>query len=156
MEDADQDHEEENGVDTEPAIDTDASGKYFDYVSYIRLINTTDADPALVHDQFYTDVPLTGYPPPDPVHGLARETHDLTVDTSQDLMMQGTEAQLRVSPEPHDVASDASSNVATEERHNRKRTPSQTSSEGKPAAKKLKRIKGVFHPQRIRLACSVA
>lgn len=43
MEDADRDHGKENGVDTGLAIDADASGKYWDYVSYMRYINTADA-----------------------------------------------------------------------------------------------------------------
>ncbi|KAF3050151.1 hypothetical protein E8E11_010269 [Didymella keratinophila] len=143
MEDAQQYSEEENGVGPNPAVDGAAPGKYFDYVYHIWHINTMDADPAAVHDQFYTDVPPQHFPHSEPTIGSSRETHDPNESEMQELRAQGTDALPRVSPKPNDVASV----VATEERSNRKRSPSQTSSDDEPAAKKYKRVKGVFHPK---------
>lgn len=147
IQNAQQYHEEEDNVDPGSAADAAASGKYFDYVSYIRRINTTDVDSAAVHDQFYTRVPPTDFPQPEPVTGLSRETHDSNEDGSQDLTVQGTEVLPQVSLKPHDVASDTCSVVVREEPSSRKRSASQTASEDDPAAKKYKHAKCIFHPK---------
>lgn len=146
MENARQYHEDRNAFHADPETDTAARRKYFDYVSYGRHINTADADPALAHDQFYTDIPPANFSLSQPATGLLSETHESNKAGVQQLIVQGTRPHLRISPEPYDVATDASSGVTTDERRDRKRCPSQTSSEGEPPAKKHKHVKGIFHP----------
>ncbi|KAJ4403650.1 hypothetical protein N0V91_006350 [Didymella pomorum] len=75
----------------------------------------------------------------------SKKTPDANETESQEPKAQDTET-LRP-PEPQDVASDIVSVVATAERSLRKRSPSHTTSEDGPAAKKYKRVKGAFHPK---------